>query len=223
MTERRVQRQGAMGELRHAAKGSEDQGGSGLLVIISGPSGVGKTTITHAVKEAMGGVFSVSCTTRARTSKDREGVDYHFVSAEGFQEMIDAGEFLEWAEVFGNRYGTPRGPVEEELRRGRTVILEIDVRGAEQVKRQAPGAFGVFILPPSEEALLERLRARKREDEDVIQRRFAEAKREMSDARSSGVYDAFVVNDDLDRAIEETIGLVRRTSEKGAGGGGLDQ
>jgi len=188
----------------------DGQGGRGLLLIISGPSGVGKTTITHEVERRLGGEFSVSCTTRPRTDADEEGRDYFFVTPERFEEMARAGEFLETAEVFGNRYGTPRGPVERALEAGRLIILEIDVRGAVQVKRKLPGAFAVFVLPPSEAVLLERLRARKRESEETIQRRFAEAKREIAEAKSCGAYDAFVVNDELSRAVEETVGIVRR-------------
>lgn len=183
----------------------------GLLLIISGPSGVGKTTITRGVERGTrGAVFSVSATTRPRTDADVEGVDYHFVGVVEFDRMIADGELLEHAEVFGNKYGTPRAWVLEQLERGRVVILEIDVEGARQVKAKMPEAFGVFILPPSEETLLQRLRDRKREGEEIIQRRFAEARREIAFARESGVYDLFIVNDDLERAIEEAIDAVKR-------------
>jgi guanylate kinase len=142
-------------------------------------------------------------------------VDYRFVSDEAFQAMIDADALLEWAEVFGKRYGTPRAWVEEQLARGRLVILEIDVEGAKQVKAKMPEAFGLFVLPPSEEALLERLRSRRRESEEQIQARFREAQREIRVARECGAYDAFVVNDDLDRAIESALAQVRRARESG--------
>lgn len=181
----------------------------GLLLVISGPSGVGKTTITRAVERSIpGSVFSVSATTRARTEADVDGVDYHFVDEARFDEMVRDGAFLEWAGVFGKRYGTPRAWVEEQLSRGRLVILEIDVEGARQIKRAMPEAFGVFILPPSEDELLRRLRGRKREDEALIQKRFAEARREIAEARGCGAYDAFIINDDLDRAIGEAVGTV---------------
>jgi len=192
---------------RHILETDTDDG---LLLIISGPSGVGKTTITRGVERGTrGSVFSVSVTTRPKTDADVEGVDYHFASLDEFDRMIEGGELLEHAEVFGNKYGTPRAWVEEQLARGRVVILEIDVKGAIQVKRKMPEAFGVFILPPSEDTLLQRLRDRKREGEEVIQRRFAEAKREMALARESGVYDEFLVNDDLERAIEDARAAVR--------------
>lgn len=182
---------------------------SGLLVIFSGPSGVGKTTITRAVIERVEGAeLSVSATTRPIRPGERDGLDYFFVSPDRFDAMDRGGELLESAEVFGNRYGTPAGWVARRLDAGRVVVLEIDVQGARQIKAKAPEAFGVFILPPSEEELLERLRRRAREDEATIQRRFAEAKREIAEARASGAYDLFIVNEDLDRAIERAVGAV---------------
>jgi len=181
----------------------------GLLLIISGPSGVGKTTITRGVERSIAAsVFSVSCTTRPKTDADVEGVDYHFVDDATFDRMKHEGAFLETADVFGKKYGTPRAWVEEQLKRGRLVILEIDVEGAKQVKAKMPRAFGVFILPPSEETLLQRLRDRKRESEAQIQKRFAEAQREIRDAHESAVYDTFIINRDLDKAIEEAVNAV---------------
>ncbi len=179
----------------------------GLLLIISGPSGAGKTTIAHEVERALGALPSVSLTTRPRLAKDTPGKHYEFVDRAGFERRRDAGELLGWA-VFGNLYGTPRGPVEQALAAGKLVLLEIDVRGAAQVKAAMPAALGVFILPPSEEALLQRLRSRGRDDEATIARRFAEARREIEDARAGGVYDRYVVNDGLARAVEEVVGLV---------------
>lgn len=188
----------------------------GLLLIISGPSGVGKTTITRGVERGIAGsVFSVSATTRPKTAADVEGVDYHFVDDAEFDRMAASQAFLEWANVFGKRYGTPRAWVEEQLTRGRLVILEIDVEGAKQVKRKMPQAFAVFILPPSEEELLNRLRARKREPEEQIQRRFAEATREIAEARACGSYDAFIVNQDVERAIGQAIELVNKRRGRG--------
>lgn len=182
---------------------------AGLLLIISGPSGVGKTTITRAVERAIkGSVFSVSVTTRPKTVADVEGVDYRFISGDEFDQMIEADQLLEHADVFGKKYGTPRAWVEEHLGEGRLVILEIDVEGARQVKQRRPDSFAIFIEPPSEDVLLDRLRARNREDEESIQRRFAEAKREIAEAKSGGFYDAFIVNNNLERAIEETLGLI---------------
>ena len=179
---------------------------NGLLLIISGPSGVGKTTITRGVERSIpGSVFSVSYTTRAKTEADVEGVDYHFIDHDEFQELIDQDAFLEWADVFGKRYGTRQKWVEEQLARGRLVILEIDVEGAKQVKAKMPEAFGVFILPPSEEELLRRLQNRKRESEELIQKRFAEAQHEIREAKACDVYDKFIINENLEAAIEEAI------------------
>lgn len=207
MSDAGIQPDGGAHPPRHRLPTDTDDG---MVVIFSGPSGVGKTTITRAVERSIpGAVFSVSATTRPRTSADVDGVDYHFVTDEQFEGMIARGEFLEWVDLFGKKYGTPREWVREQIARGRLVILEIDVVGAEKVKAQIPDAFGVFILPPSEEILLERLRARKREDESVIQRRFAEARREIAQARAGNVYDLFVVNDVLDRAIHEAVTAVR--------------
>ena len=188
---------------------------NGLLLIISGPSGVGKTTITRGVERSFGdSVFSVSCTTRAKTEADTEGVDYHFISDEEFDDLVERDAFLEWADVFGRRYGTQREWVDEQLARGRVVILEIDVEGARQVKERIPEALAVFILPPSEEELLRRLRERKREGEAQIQKRFAEARREIEAARAYGIYDAMIVNTDLDDAIERTVELVGRARQR---------
>lgn len=182
----------------------------GLLLMFSGPSGVGKTTIIHRIRETFQGTFVVSATTRPRSDQEVDGVDYHFIDEATFQTWIDENRFLEYAQVFGRSwYGTPRADVERDLGEGKLVILDIDVQGAEQVRERMPSAFGIFILPPSESTLLDRLRRRGREDEATIERRFAEARHEMSVARSSGVYDAFATNDDLDRVVDEVIELIR--------------
>ena len=152
---------------------------AGLLLVLSGPSGVGKTTIAHEMLRRFGGHFSVSATTRAPTNDEKNGVDYSFVTPEVFQQMIDQKLFIEFAQVFGRSwYGTPRH------------------------------MLGIFILPPSEESLLTRLRQRGREDESAIQRRFRESTVEMQRARENGIYNAFVINDDLSAAIEEVACLV---------------
>ena len=183
---------------------------NGLLLMISGPSGVGKTTITRGVERSIAdSVFSVSCTTRAKTEADVEGVDYHFISEDEFDELINRDAFLEWADVFGKKYGTRKKWVDEQLSRGRLVILEIDVEGAKQVKAKMPGSFGLFILPPSEDELLRRLKNRKRESDELIEKRFAEAKHEIAEAKASGVYDQFIVNENLDEAIAEAIMIVK--------------
>jgi guanylate kinase len=185
--------------------------GPGMLLVISGPSGVGKTTICRAVCDRLDVVRSISATTRPRAATDVDGVDYHFMTRQQFDRLREAGDLLEWAEVFGNCYGTPRQPVEPAIAAGRLVLLEIDVQGAVQIKAAMPDAMAIFILPPDEDALLQRLRSRAREDEAVIQRRFQKARQEIAAARDSGVYDHFVVNDDLDAAIDRTVTLVQQT------------
>jgi guanylate kinase len=183
----------------------------GLLLVVSGPSGVGKTTIVRRILERFDGVFSVSATTRPRTAVETDGVDYHFLDEPTFQSWIDADRFLEYAQVFGRSwYGTPRLEIESRLAEGRLVALDIDVQGAMQIRERMPEAYGIFVLPPDDAELLRRLRARGREDEATIERRHAEATREMQVARECGAYDEFVVNDDLDRVVGETIRLVGR-------------
>ncbi len=187
-----------------------ERGKNGLLLVVSGPSGVGKTTIVHEVIRRLGGEFSVSATTRERSGRERDGVDYHFVNEETFQQWINEGRFLEHAQVFGRSwYGTLRNQVEDALAQGSLIVLDIDVQGARDVKRAMPSAFSLFVLPPDETALLKRLHARGREDEAAIDRRFAEAKKEIEFAKTSDVYDAFVINDDLEIAIDEVTDLVR--------------
>ena len=188
----------------------------GMLVVISGPSGVGKTTIAHRVESDLGAMFSVSMTTRRKTDKDREGIDYCFVNVAQFERRRDAGELLEWAEVFGNHYGTPRQPVIAALDRGKLMILEIDVEGAIQVKHHMPDAFAIFIDPPSEETLLERLRGRCRDSEEVIQERFMQAKNETERARTCEVYDHFIVNADLSETVRETEALIKQELDRRA-------
>ena len=194
----------------------------GLLLVISGPSGVGKTTITHLVEQRLGGVFSVSVTTRPKTAADVEGRDYFFISEDEFAHRRDSDQLLEHAQVFGKyHYGTPREPVERNLALGKLVILEIDVQGAMQVKATMPDAFLMFVLPPSDEELLRRLRSRGRDSEQAIQRRFAEARKEIETARSSGVYNVFLENNRLSAVVDQACQVItdelhRRRCNKGA-------
>ena len=176
---------------------------------MSGPSGVGKTTIVHELIRRFGGMFSVSATTRSPGPGERDGIDYFFIDQPTFQRWIDEDRFREHAQVFGRSwYGTPEDPVRAALARGQLVVLDIDVQGAENVRRKMPEALGVFMLPPSEEELLKRLRSRGREDAAAIERRFAESKTEIARARAGNTYDAFVVNDTLPQAIDEVAAIV---------------
>ena len=175
----------------------------GRLVVLTGPSGVGKGTVVAEIRRLRPDIWlSVSATTRPARPGEQDGVHYHFWSPERFAATIEAGGFLEWAEFAGNRYGTPRAPVEERLAAGETVLLEIELLGARQVRAAMPEAFMVFLTPPSFAALEERLRGRATEDEDAIARRLARARSEMSAAAE---FDAVVVNDEVGRAARELL------------------
>lgn len=187
----------------------------GFLLIISGPSGVGKSTLTNALLQRLDADLSVSMTTRPMSSSDVNGEHYHFVDVATFEKNIINMQFLEHAVYNGNYYGTPRKFVQQKLDAGRVVILEIDVEGARQVKTSMPDSFAIFIKAPNEDALLERLRGRQREDEETIQKRFSLAKKEIAFAESTEVYDAFVINDDFDRAVAEIEKLVKRRLDEG--------
>ncbi|MBB6430932.1 guanylate kinase [Algisphaera agarilytica] len=187
----------------------------GVLLIISGPSGVGKSTLTNALLENLDADLSVSMTTRPMSKSDVDGEHYHFVDVATFEQNIINQQFLEHAVYNGNYYGTPRMYVQQKLDRGRVVILEIDVEGARQIKSAMPDSYAIFIKPPSEDALIDRLRGRKREDEETIQKRFSLAKKEIAFAESTDVYDVFVVNDDFNRAVAEIEKLIRRRLAEG--------
>lgn len=182
----------------------------GLLIIISGPSGVGKGTIRRKVMDdrTLDLTYSVSMTTRLPRKREQDGVDYFFVTPEVFQKNIDAGNFLEWAEFVGNRYGTPRDYVENLRNEGKNVILEIEVEGAKQVLKQYPGdeLVSIFLIPPSFEALEARIRHRRSEPEDIIQQRLAKARREMG---LKYQYRYIVLNDDIERASKEIVDIIR--------------
>ncbi len=179
----------------------------GKLIIISGPSGVGKSTITRQLVQRLKDAYlSISMTTRPAARTEQNGRDYWFVSREEFQKRIEEGTLLEHAEVFGNLYGTPRDKTEEALSAGRTVILEIDVQGAKQIKEIYPQATAIFILPPSAKVLAERLSHRGRESGAVAARRLGGADSEIAAAWQ--FYDHMVVNDDLEQAIGEVIQVI---------------
>lgn len=172
-----------------------------LVLIVSGPSGSGKSTLVKKLLELPGTMFSISCTTRPPRPSERDGEWYNFVSPEEFRRMVEQGEFLEHACVFGKYdYGTPRRWFDEARRRGLDLVLEIDVQGAAQVKQKMPDAVAIFILPPSSQVLEERIRARGQDAEEEIARRLRRARQEMERYTE---YEFVIVNDEVERAGRE--------------------
>lgn len=180
--------------------------GCGLVFIVSAPSGTGKTTLIRRVMEQLGGLhFSVSYTTRPPRSSETEGRDYHFVTAERFEKMVEGEEFLEWAEVLGNRYGTRRPDLEGLTLEGKDLVLDIDTQGAKKVLDRVGQAVSVFILPPSPEALRERLERRSLDAPEVIERRLANARKEIEEAHR---YHYVILNDGIEDAVEALKAIV---------------
>ena len=182
----------------------------GRLFVISGPSGSGKGTLTRALlkKTDDNVVLSISATTRPQGPGETHGKDYFFISRDEFETKIKNSELLEYAVVFDNYYGTPAGPVKALLDEGKTVILEIDVQGGLQVFENMPDAQGILILPPSDTELEKRLRTRGRDSDEVILKRLEKARWEIESARKSGRYKKEIINDNLEKAISEIVGLV---------------
>ena len=181
----------------------KNEQGQGRLVVLLGPSAVGKSTVVHRLREEIPQLyFSVSMTTRDPRPGEVDGRDYFYVTREEFQEKIDAGEMLEWADIHGGlqRSGTPAGPVRDALSEGRPVLVEVDIVGARNVARMMPEANTVFLSPPSWEVLVDRLVGRGTEPQDVIDRRLKTAKAELA---AKDEFDVVVVNDDIDRAVAE--------------------
>ena len=174
--------------------------------MLSAPSGAGKTSIAQALVEGSEDVvFSVSATTRPARSHEVDGVDYHFLSETDFRAMIEADEFVEWAEVHGHLYGTSRQALQAALDDGRFLILDIDVQGAMQMRERVPDVVLVFVLPPSADALVERLTERGTEGEDTVARRIENARSELEQASQ---FDYIVVNEDLEQAVDEVRSIV---------------
>jgi guanylate kinase len=187
------------------------QNKKGKLVVISGPSGVGKGTICRQLVRRLNDVcLSISATTRPKAKPEVDGKDYYFLPKEQFEKRIKEGSLLEYAEVFGNFYGTPKDKVDEATAAGKTVILEIDVQGGRQVKAKCPDAVMIFIMPPTTKALVERITGRGRDAADVVQKRLAKADAEIKAA--GNLYEYKVMNDDLEQAINEVMEIIRKAN-----------
>lgn len=187
----------------------------GLLIILSGPSGVGKNCVRQEIMKSgkVNLTYSISMTTRKKREKEIDGVDYYFVSDEEFQKNIDNGNFLEWAEFVGHRYGTPKDKVEDLRNHGKNVFLEIEINGARQVMDAVKDdrVISFFLMPPSFAALEKRIRKRKTESEEIIQERLQKGLKEMT---MTDNYDHIIINDKISRAAQEIIDLIKIKAKK---------
>ena len=179
----------------------------GLLIILSGPSGVGKGTVREQLfkEESLNLAYSISMTTRYKRPGEREGIDYFFVDVDTFKKKIEQGELLEYAQFVGNYYGTPKAYVDQLLDEGKNVVLEIEVQGALQVMKKVPDALTIFLVPPSMEELEKRIRGRRTEAEDVIKERLDKARREIA---TKDQYKHVVVNGDVMRAKDDIVKII---------------
>ena len=182
----------------------------GRIIIISGPSGVGKSTICKEVVARTGAFLSISATTRPQSEIEVDGTDYRFFTKQDFEKLIEDDQLLEYAEVFGNLYGTPKDAVEKALAEDKNVILEIDVQGARKVKRVYPDAVMIFILPPTQADLARRLDGRARDSQDVAEERLEGASDEIAAAWQ--YYEHMVINEDLEQAVNEVINIISQKS-----------
>ena len=180
----------------------------GLLVVLVGPSGVGKSTISRILAERLNVSYTVSVTTRPKTVHDDKGKTYEHVGRDEFFRRLDANEYLEYAQVYDDYYATPKHPALDYLIAGKDVLLEIDFQGAMQVRYHYPDALLLFILPPDEQTLVKRLTDRGRDTDEAIQKRYRAAKREIAMAKGSRAFDYMVINDALDAAVEEIVKIV---------------
>ncbi len=194
------------------SSGAQVSGGRrGALIVISGPSGAGKTSICDALlTQLQGAVWSVSATTRRPRPGEEKGGCYEFVTREEFERRQAAGQFLESAEYIGECYGTPRGAVEEALACGRNVVTEIDVQGGIQIAARMPDSIRIFVLPPDRESLRARLEGRKTEAAQQLARRLEKSDGEIATARDSGCYQHFVVNDCLETTVAQVRGIIQK-------------
>jgi guanylate kinase len=187
----------------------------GLLIVLCGPSGVGKSTISNLLAVKTNVSYTVSATTRPKVPGDEKGKKYEFIDRAEFFRRLDSDQFLEYAQVYGDYYATPKHPAMDYMAAGRDVLLEIDVQGAMQVRHHYPDALLIFILPPDEPTLLQRLTDRGRDSAEDIHKRFRAAKREIHMAKGSRAFDYMVINDNLEKAVEEIVKIIRH---KRAGG-----
>jgi len=185
---------------------SNEQRSRGLLFVVSAPSGTGKTTVVERLVQIFPDLgLSRSYTCRSKRDGEKDGLDYNFITRERFEAMIADDAFLEWADVFGNLYGTGKAETERELNGGRDLVLVIDVQGARQVRSHGANAIGIFVLPPSFEALERRLRGRSKDSEEAIRKRLATARREV---RAVAEYEYVIVNDELDTCVDRLRSIV---------------
>ncbi|MEM8872966.1 MAG: guanylate kinase [Planctomycetota bacterium] len=187
----------------------------GLLLVLCGPSGVGKSTISRALSDRTGVRYATSVTTREKRPGDDKGKTYDYVEKPEFYRRLDNDEYLEYAQVYGQYYATPKTPAMDWLREGHDVLLEIDVQGALQVRHHYPAAVLTFILPPDEATLLQRLNDRGRDDAAEVDKRFRAAKREIQMAKGSRAFDYMVINDDLEDAVQEIEKVLRHKRSLG--------
>ena len=187
----------------------------GLLIVLVGPSGVGKSTIARRLAERVDVKYIVSATTREKRNGDDEAKIYDYITQEEFFKRLDIDAFLEYAQVYGDYYGTPKHPAMDYLAAGQDVLVEIDMQGALQVRYQYPNALLVFVLPPDALTLLQRLTDRGRDSAEEIQKRFRAAKREVQMAKGSRAFDHMVINDTVDRAVEEIIKTIKHKRSGG--------
>jgi guanylate kinase len=181
----------------------------GLLVVLVGPSGVGKSTISGLLSKRLNVAYIESFTTRPRKVGDEKGKKYEHISDEEFFRRLDSDEFLEYAQVHGHYYGTPKHPALDYLAEGKDILLEIDVQGALQIRYQYPEALMFFILPPDGPTLKKRLLDRGRDEAEDLVKRFREARREVHMAKGSRAFDHMVINDSLDRAVDELTKIIK--------------
>ncbi len=184
----------------------------GQIFVVSAPSGAGKTTIVKSIlRDIPRLAFSISATTRKKRENETDGVDYHFISENDFLNKIERNEFVEWEKFYDYYYGTPKGFIDDKIKEGISVLLEVDVKGALRIKAIYPEAFLVYIYPPSFEVLVERLKNRKTEDEIDFKKRVERAKMELS---QKDKFDYLVVNNDLNTAISEVKSLIKKIINK---------